>query len=395
MERLRAAIVGCGGISATYVDLYTQFPDMSRLVAFCDVAAERAHGRSELARQKLLARAQAWRESAAAAASAEDKARFQRWAATAADDAATPFAVYSDYQQVAQDAAVDVVIVCTPPPVHAAPSVAALDAGKHVFCQGPMATTLRDADAMIRAAEAAGTKLAVQYLTRFTREAECARRLIQEGFLGELILSGAEMLWYRDDAYYAHDAWRGTWTGEGGGAFFHHARYVMDLYLWCIGTPVSEVFAWMGTRARAVEVEDVLTASLRFRDGSLGKVSATVGAVGNTAIPRDRIEVFGERGSVSLIPNYGRNGWRLSTGWINERLGQEAADWLDENVPEQDEDPTRLQTRKFLECIRDDTEPPISGQSARAQVELTRAAYQSAHTGRPVRLPLTPDDPYY
>ena len=108
----------------------------------------------------------------------------------------------------------DVVVVCTPHPSHAELTIAALEAGAHVLCEKPLAPEVREADAMIDAANRTGRLLGVCFQQRFRPVIAAARRLLDEGRLGVLVRASIVDPLYRPHAYYRAADWRGTWTGR-------------------------------------------------------------------------------------------------------------------------------------------------------------------------------------
>jgi predicted dehydrogenase len=368
---LRLGLVGCGGISrSVYVGLLTGFADRAEVVAVCDVIPERAQERSE------------------------------QFRAASGDGAEAP-RVYTDVARMVGDGGLNAVIVTTQPVMHPVASIAAMEAGLHVFTEGPMATHLRDADAMIESARRNGVKLSVQYCTRFFREALQAKHAIASGWLGKIVMGRIDANWFHTMAYFNKDAYRGTWLGEGGGSVFHHGRYASDLYLYLMDDQLAEVAAFTGRFMHDIEYEDASTASLRFVSGALGHVTTTICAHRNDAIPYDRVEILGEKASLQV---YRGVDWSTSPHGTSFSLGVSSEDdayaaelreKLAEAFPPDDEDMQVRQMRLFLDAIRHDREVPISGESARRHVELVRATYKSAFTGTVAKLPLAPDDPFY
>jgi len=112
----------------------------------------------------------------------------------------------------------DVVVVCTPHPSHPMLTIAALEAGAHVLVEKPLAVEVREADEMIDAAGRAGRTLGVCFQQRFRPVIAAAHALIADGRVGELIRASIVDPLYRPNACYGTAAWRGTWSGEGGGA---------------------------------------------------------------------------------------------------------------------------------------------------------------------------------
>jgi predicted dehydrogenase len=405
-DQLLVGLVGCGGISAHYVRLLTSFADRARVVAVCDLVQERAAERSAQFAETYLAKAAGWEADAAAAKDPDAQERLGTLAARGRAAAGAPPRVYGDFEQLVRDPEVQMVVVSTQPVMHPVVSLAALEAGRHVFTEGPMAAHLRDADAMIAAARRRGVKLTVQYCTRFFREAQQAKLAIAGGKLGKLALGRVDASWhwgmefYRDTKF-GRNTYRGTWQGEGGGSAFHHGRYASDLFLHLMGEPVAEVSGFTGRVLHNIETEDVSSAALRFRSGALGHVTTTICAHRNESIPYDRVEILGERASLQVFRGID---WRATQAQAHFGLSISAADpayaaevraYLDEAVPATDEDMQVTQMRLFLDAIQIDGAAPVPGESARAHVELVRATYKSAFTGAVATLPLAADDPFY
>src|SRR6185503_10526596 len=193
-----------------------------------------------------------------------------------ADAAAAQFGVpcETSYDALLARGDVDAVCVCTPSGLHAAQAIAAARAGKHVLVEKPMALTLGDADAMITACASAGVRLGVALQRRTEPAYQAVHTAVVAGLLGQPILGLALIPYHRTQAYYDSARWRGTWAEDGGGALMNQGIHIADLLLWFMGD-VEEVQARVATVSHAIEVEDDLAATLRFRSGALGSVLAT------------------------------------------------------------------------------------------------------------------------
>jgi predicted dehydrogenase len=207
------------------------------------------------------------------------------------------------------------------------------------------------------------------------------------------------------DSYFNKDAWRGTWVGEGGGSAFHHGRYASDLFLHLMDDELIEVAAFTGRATHPVEVEDVSTASLRFRSGALGHATTTTCAHENEAIDYDRVEIFGDKASLKVsrtvdystttpLPRHGTK-FVLSVGSSDEKYARELQAFLDEAIPPRDEDMQVTQLKRFFDAVERDGPVPVPGESARKHVELVRGTYKSAMTHGIAALPLAVHDPFY
>ena len=191
---------------------------------------------------------------------------------------------------------IEIVCVCTPSGQHAAEAVAALRGGKHVLVEKPMALSLADADAMIAAAADAGRHLGVALQRRTDPQFQRLRAAVAEGRLGQLTLGLVSIPYYRPQRYYDQAAWRGTWALDGGGVLMNQGIHLIDLLVWMMGDPV-DVQARAATLQRAVEVEDTLTATLRFANGALAAVAATT--TSEPGFPH-RVEIYGTDGGAQI-----------------------------------------------------------------------------------------------
>lgn len=332
-------LIGCGRVAPRHAQSLAQLRD-TRLVAVADIREDRA----------------------------------QRFAQEYRADA------YVDYQELLARPDVDTVNVCVPSGLHAAVALDAMRAGKHVLVEKPIALNLADADQMIATARDTGRSLGVVLQNRYNSPMQQVRRLLDEGKLGHLYLGNACVRWYRPQSYYEDD-WHGTRAMDGG-ALMNQSIHHIDALQWFMG-PVQAVYAYTDTLAHRMETEDVGVALLRFRSGALGTVE------GSTLTWPQNLEgsvaLFGERGSVKV------GGTALSriTLWkVDSELEREA-----EILTSQRLDPPtvygyshREVIRDFAQALLDGREPGTPGPEARKSLALVLAMYESARTGREVKL---------
>ncbi len=195
MANLRIGFIGCGGIANQ-----KHFPGMAQqagvdLVAFCDLIIERAE--------------------------------------EAAKQYGTPDAkVYTDYRQLLADPSIDAVHVLTPNVSHSEITVAALDAGKHVLCEKPMAISSAEAKEMLAARDRSGKLLTIGYQYRHFHDHAVAKKVVDEGWLGDV---------YYAEATYIRRRGVPTWgvftdkSKQGGGALIDIGTHALDLTLWLMG----------------------------------------------------------------------------------------------------------------------------------------------------------------
>jgi predicted dehydrogenase len=334
-------IIGCGVIAPIHARCITDLAD-ARLAAVCDVIPEKA---------RALA-------------------------------AEYPAAVEPDADSLLARDDVDVAVVLTPSGLHADLGIAAARAGKHVIVEKPMDVTLDKADALIRACQDAGVKLCVISQHRFDPAVMALKSAIADGKLGQLNFGGSHTKWYRAQGYYDSGDWRGTWALDGGGALINQSIHYVDLLQYVMG-PVEEIHAYCATRAHVrIEVEDIAVASIRFRSGAVGLLEGSTAAYPGFCA---RLDIYGSDGSI-IIENDQISEWRLrcddpcpvppeEIGFIGGSSSKDI--WFHSH---------RRQIADMLQAVREDREPLVTGEEGRKPLEIVLAVYESARTGRPVRL---------
>jgi UDP-N-acetyl-2-amino-2-deoxyglucuronate dehydrogenase len=282
---------------------------------------------------------------------------------------------------------VDVVCVCVPSGLHAEVGVRAARAGKHLVVEKPIDVTLASADRLIEATRAAGVALTVISQHRFDPDLIELKRLLGAGALGRLVLGEASTKWYRRQAYYDSAAWRGTWAMDGGSLMNQGIHYV-DLLRWCMG-PVTEVTAVCATQAHQIEVEDTALAIVRFGSGAVGTILSSTAAF--PGFPQ-RLEVTGTDGTVTIEDGrivrraFGaRSGSGDSGGSLDSSAEPRAAD-SGSNPAAIGVASHAAQIADLLAAIEEGREPAVNGEAGRDALEIVCAVYESARTGRPVRL---------
>lgn len=295
---------------------------------------------------------------------------------------------------------VDVVAVCTPTGAHGEVAVPALDAGKHVVIEKPAETTLAKIDEIVAAQERAGTLVTVISQHRFDRSSEVVAEAVAEGRLGRLTSGVASIDWWRGQSYYDSGDWRGTWELDGGGALMNQGVHTVDLLVAALGEPV-EVFAYTGLLAHeGIEVEDVAVGVVRFASGALGVLHGSTAAFPGLSA---RVQVHGDRGSAvidddrlvyiheSSAEEAGAHGAYGSKGATTTNQVSRYPDAAPEGPtagsdPGAMSDAHRYQYEDFLRALDDGGQPRVTLAENRRSVSLILGVYESARTGRPVRV---------
>ena len=141
---------------------------------------------------------------------------------------------FNDYRQVLTMPEVEVVNICTPNFLHAPMTIAALEAGKHVVCEKPMAISSQDCAQMIAAAAANDRKLFVVKQNRYNPPIVAVKELLDKGILGQIYQVQINCFWNRNDDYYQQSTWRGRKTLDGG-CLFTQCSHFIDILYYLIG----------------------------------------------------------------------------------------------------------------------------------------------------------------
>ena len=339
--KFRIALVGCGRISRNHVEAISRI-DGLELIAACDSVADRAKSLAE------------------------------------------PLGIpwFTSYAKMLAEVDCDVVTIATPSGYHPEQGVLAAKAGRHVIVEKPMAISLRGADELVHACDAAGVHLFVVKQNRLNAAVQMLKRAVDRGRFGRLYMANCTVRWTRPQSYYDQAPWRGTWEFDGG-AFMNQASHYVDLIQWIVG-PVDNVMAKTATLARKIETEDSGVAILRFRSGALGVIEVTM-----LTYPQNMegsLTILGEKGTVKI----GGMAVNKVEHWqfADEDPDDEVARALDSNPPNVYGFGHEGYYRNVLAVLRGDAKPDTDGRAGRKSLELILGIYESAKTGCDVPLPL-------
>lgn len=288
---------------------------------------------------------------------------------------------YTSYEALLESENIDAVSVCLPNYLHAPVSIAALNAGAHVLCEKPMATSREEAEQMIEAAERNNKKLMIGHNQRFVSSHQKARKLIEQGEVGKIYSfrtsfgHGGPEGWSADGA----DSWffkkEQAFIGAMGDLGVHKA----DLLRYLLGEEFVEVGAFVEMNAKEnIDVDDNATLILKTTSGIVGTLAASWAY---TAKEDNSTILYGEKATLrleddpeySLIVQYNKGEvvkYELDGIQSNEDGGQTTSHTIDH----------------FIESILHDTNPLIDGEEGKKSLQVILGALESVETKRIISL---------
>lgn len=340
-EPLRVGLVGCGGMGNEHLKIIARMPEAS-LVGVCDERESRTRRMSD----------------------------------------AHGVPCWLDYEEFLDAAQPQAVHICSPSGLHAPQGIAAAERGIHVLCEKPLDIDLVKVDRLIAACDRHDVRLGCIFQRRMSRGAQIVQRAIADGKMGRLLSCSVSVKWWRSQAYYDKDDWRGTWALDGG-ALANQGIHSLDQMVWMAG-PVSDVeYAHLETANHAIEAEDFALVVVRFENGARGTIEATTCCRPDLAT---RLEIYGTNGSAALddakVVRFGLGGEDLletledkgpltgggSDPWAISLGGHEA------------------QIRDFYQAVVAHRPPIVDGREARLAVDLLTKIYAKAFPGQQIGL---------
>ncbi|SFL13860.1 Predicted dehydrogenase [Paenibacillus sp. 1_12] len=353
---VKVGIIGCGGIANG-----KHLPSLSKLgtvelVAFCDIVVEKAH---EAAHQYGVAGAK----------------------------------VYEDYTELLKDGSIDVIHVCTPNDSHAEISIAALESGKHVMCEKPMAKTAADARRMVEVAKRSGKKLTIGYNNRFRPDSLYLKQVASNGDLGDIYFAKAHAIRRR-----AVPTW-GVFLDEekqGGGPLIDIGTHALDLTLWVmdnyepkavLGTTFHKLSqkenaanAWGSWDPKKFTVEDSAFGMITMKNGATIILESSW-ALNTLDVKEAKCTLSGTEGGADMEDGLRLNGEKHSRLYKNQiELGSKGVDFYDGKKESMQDTELRL----WIDAVINDTQPIVTPEQACVVSEILEAIYESAKTGKAV-----------
>lgn len=293
---------------------------------------------------------------------------------------------YTDYKTMIVQEKPDLVAVCTESGKHAAIALFCIEHGCNCIIEKPIALSLKDADAIIAAADRYHVKVCACHQNRFNKSIQAVREAIDTNRFGQLYYGTAHVRWYRNREYYDRAPWRGTWDQDGG-ALMNQCIHNIDLLRWMMGNEIEEVVGMTDKLNHGyIEAEDMGIALIKFKNGAYGVIEGTTDVYPKNL--EETLYIFGEKGtvkaggqSVNIIEE-----WNFADLLDDQEIVKAKFHENPPNVYGYGHTPLYAD---MIDAIENDRQPYITAADGRRAVELVLAIYRSAAEKQYIKMPLT------
>lgn len=291
---------------------------------------------------------------------------------------------YTDYKELLDAEKPTLASIATESGLHAGIALACIDAGVNVIIEKPMAMSMADAEEIIRRSGEKGVKVSACHQNRFNVAVQELRQALEAGRFGRLSHGSIHVRWNRNQEYYDQAPWRGTWAQDGG-CLMNQCIHGVDLLRWMMGDEVEEVYGVTKQQFHDyLECEDVGMAVVKFKNGAVGTIEGTTNVYPKNL--EETLYLFGETGTVKLGGTSTNNidVWDFA----DEGEGDGKNKGLREATSNVYGNGHTSLFADMIEAIEKNRKPYVDAVAGRNALEMILAIYQSAATGRPVKLPL-------
>lgn len=266
----------------------------------------------------------------------------------------------------------DAVIAATPNGMHNVNVIEAAKMGKHALTEKPLDITVAAMDEMISVCRKNNVRLGVAYQRRFSPDNIIVKRLLETNALGKVFGADLKVECWRDQSYYDSAPYRGGKKIDGGGPFIQQAAHNIDIYGWFFGRP-EKVVSMLGTFMHDIEVEDHGVALMRHSCGMIGSIKASTAARPGFApslkIHSDKGTVIMENDIITYWDIEGMENPGVSSG-MHIHNGADSAKVSDTDGHE-------AIIKDFIDAVRNDRDPAVSGDAAKTATEIILDIYNN------------------
>jgi len=288
---------------------------------------------------------------------------------------------YDDFDTMLKDEKIDIVSVALPSAMHADFACKALEAGKNVLVEKPIDITVEKALKIEETRKKTGMKVGVIFQNRNNPSVKEAKKAIDEGRLGKLILGTFAVKWYRDQPYYDAGGWRGTWEMDGGGSLMNQSVHTVDLMQWMMGD-VESVQGHYTIANHNITSEDLTASVIKFKNGAMATFVSTTCCNPNRGT---YIQVYGADGCIELNGD-NVEAWKPA-GFTAEEEAAVIEKYAKGNASAVAADPTLVvghasQVNDMIDAVINDRDPQVGPMEAVKAVRIINAVYESSRTGK-------------
>jgi predicted dehydrogenase len=276
---------------------------------------------------------------------------------------------YETYDQIAQNKAIDAVYIALPNSMHCEYTVRAAEAGKHVFCEKPMAISSAECRRMIDACKQAKVKLMIGYRIHFDATFRKVREMVRSGQLGEIEAFQGGFYGMKNK-----QQWRLDRKLSGGGSLMDLGVYPLNTIRWMTGEEPSEFRAFVATREKGekyASVEQSVDWLMKFPSGILANCGSSYGQSGT-----DFLQINGSTGHVRVEPAF------VYGDAVLKLTGRTAAGEVTGGGPVNDPDQFVTETTHFADCVLNGREPDTPGEEGLKDLVAIEEIYRAA--GAPI-----------
>jgi predicted dehydrogenase len=283
--------------------------------------------------------------------------------------------LYSDYQELLKDPAVDAVAVCSMNHLHVEQGVAAAEAGKHVLIEKPIALDRRGLQRLRRAIEKSGVKSQGGFELNWGGYFQTIQRMIDQDFFGKIHYAECDYFSGNWEKWYSGYGWVKT-KAKGGSALAAAGCHAIDALRQFMRSDPVEVFAYSGNYTRVMEWDPVIATLIRFKNGAIGKVGCTL------------------EGNVKYTFNvrlHGAKGTLINDRFLSQHLDPGLEGWAHfpttlPDTPEVTHHPFPGEIDDFVDAIVNDRQAKLDIREDSKTYDIMFGAEESARAGRPVKI---------
>ena len=270
------------------------------------------------------------------------------------------------------------VYLAVPHNLHFGMIKSAADSGFHIFTEKPITRTFDEGQEIVAYAVEKSVKIGVNYQYRYDSGCNRLARAVQAGSLGRVLYARINIPWHREQNYFDGSPWHKTLTQAGGGTLITQASHLIDIVLWAVGSPPVAAIGHTAQKIFTdVEVEDFAAGTVELENGAVIQITSSMVAATEQPVS---IEIYGDKGTAI----YSSSPWPRVRFILQNRNRKNLVSKT--QLPKWGFHALHRSLKGFRDWILKDEPYLIPGEEALPALQVVEAIYQSAHTGRRVKI---------